>query len=62
MSERIFYGLVGLWALGIPVDWAYWIATREDEVERVAATIFGWGLALFWPMHALVELWWWLLT
>ena len=66
MPDKMKDYLVGIWLLGIPVDWAYWIAlSHVFKVEGFpigVALMFGWVAGVFWPIHALVEIWNWVLV
>jgi len=55
--------------LGIPVDWAYWVAVGinpDGSFSDIGANWFGAFLGLpisfVWPLHVLVEAWFWVLS
>ncbi len=65
MSGRNFDFLGWIYAIGWLGDWAYWIAVGwpiQGEVNHVAPALSGWAPAFFWPLHALSELWQWVLA
>jgi hypothetical protein len=67
MIDRIQMALIGLYVTGWLLDWAYWITvgwswSASGDNSHALPAIFGWAPAAFWPLHALSELWQWVLT
>ncbi len=65
MSDRTFILLVWVYGIGLLIDWSYWISVgweTDSGVDHVGPTLFGWGAALFWPLHAGSEIWQWVLS
>ena len=67
MTDRIQMALVGLYVVGWLLDWSYWIAvgwswSASGDNIHVFPAIFGWIPATFWPLHAVSEIWRWVLA
>ena len=52
-----------LYVFGGLMDWGYWIASGLPGGSWSVQSDFigGWFLAWFWPLHAAVEFWKWVL-
>ena len=58
------YYISSIWAIGWILDWGYYIAlalSKDSLAAKISAFGLGWIPAIFWPFHAAVELWLWLL-
>lgn len=66
--DRIQITLVGLYATGWLLDWTYWIAVGWEwsatggNSIHIMPVYVGWLPAAFWPLHALSEIWQWVLA
>jgi hypothetical protein len=67
VTDRIIRMSIGLYMTGWLIDWTYWIAvgwtwsTSGNSSIHILPAWLGWFPALFWPLHALSEIWRWVL-
>ena len=64
LTTREAMCVLAFYLSGVIADWGYFIALArlEDSLWLlIGSVIFGWALALLWPLHATVEFWSWLL-
>ncbi len=58
--------IVGGYVLGIPLDWAYWVAHGVEPAgsqldPNWLGAFVGVIVSPVWPLHILVEAWFWIL-